>query len=490
MNPSPSYYREFQGYTLGLLVAVVCTGGVYAFGKRVLAPLVLRGLPLAEREEHLERFNSTCLARVLLLLYLVYPGVSVAIFAVFSCTRLEDGTAYLDADARIVCYDRQHWRYIGGAIVWLFVVPAGIPAFFLWLLYRFKVPQAAALMADNAWLRECVKMAWQEHMEQPEGAKDVTYDTISTPHLAALVAFFLHDMSADEAAEIWAGKRAPVTAADVADTKKGADGADSGGALAAVRSGTASAKALLDRVLGHVAGRRRAESKRLTLAKRAASIAHNDGEEAARERRSFLLASLLCHCRSAGEVALPSLTWDPVEGWEAEALAAPPAPDATPHPAGVRCAELVEVIETARREVSFLFAAYRTDAWYWEVTELVRKLALTSILALIAPGSAGQVVVGLLLAFVTLIATMHVRPYAHATLNMVGQGAQLNLFLLLLVALLLKLDVDGQGDARFFSGIVSALCVVPVALPLAIRLYLRFVGGGLEARALVKDAAW
>ena len=99
-------------------------------------------------------------------------------------------------------------------------------------------------------------------------------------------------------------------------------------------------------------------------------------------------------------------------------------------------------------------------------------------------------VVGLLLAFTTLLATMQIRPYAHSTLNVVGQGAQLNLFLLLLVALLLKLDVDGQGDARFFGGIVSALCVAPVALPLAIRLYLRFVGGGLEARALVKDGAW
>jgi hypothetical protein len=31
---------------------------------------------------------------------------------------------------------------------------------------------------------------------------------------------------------------------------------------------------------------------------------------------------------------------------------------------------------------------------------------------------------------------------------------------------------------------------MPILLPLALRLYLRFVGGGLEARALVRDAAW
>ena len=71
MHPSPSYYREYQGYTLGLLAAVLSTGGVYALGKLVLAPLVLGSLPEAERNDRLQRFNSTCLARVLLLLYLV-----------------------------------------------------------------------------------------------------------------------------------------------------------------------------------------------------------------------------------------------------------------------------------------------------------------------------------------------------------------------------------------------------------------------------------
>ena len=417
--------------------------------------------------------------------------MSVAIFAVFNCTKLADGTAYLDADARIMCYDKQHWRYIGGAIVWLVIVPAGIPAFFIWLLRHFRVPQAAALMEDNAWLRECVKTAWQEQMAQPEEAKAATYDTISTLHLEALFAFFLHDATTDEAAEILAGTRPPVLVIHEEDADADNDAASGKpDFMAGVRSGAAAASALLARGLGRVAGLQRAESKRLTLAKKAAAISQKEGEEAARQRRSFLLASLLCHCRTSGDMALPPLTWDPIEGDEADALAAPAVPGAAPHPAGVRCAELVAVVETARREVSFLFAAYRTNAWHWEVVELVRKLALTSILALIAPGSAGQVVVGLLLAFVTLIATMQVRPYAHDTLNLVGQAAQLNLFLLLLVAVLLKLNVDGEGDARFFDGIVSALCIVPVALPVAMRLYLRFVGGGLESRALVRDAAW
>jgi len=99
-------------------------------------------------------------------------------------------------------------------------------------------------------------------------------------------------------------------------------------------------------------------------------------------------------------------------------------------------------------------------------------------------------VVGILIAFVALLASLVKAPYAQPRLNVVGQVALANLFFLLFVALLLKLNVDGEQDSSFFGGIVIAVCTVPVVLPLAMRLYLRFVGGGLEARALVRDAEW
>ena len=50
--------------------------------------------------------------------------------------------------------------------------------------------------------------------------------------------------------------------------------------------------------------------------------------------------------------------------------------------------------------------------------------------------------------------------------------------------------MDGQQDSDFFGGIVIAVCAVPVVLPLLMRLYLRFVGGGLEARSLMRDSEW
>ena len=121
--------------------------------------------------------------------------------------------------------------------------------------------------------------------------------------------------------------------------------------------------------------------------------------------------------------------------------------------------------------------------------ELLRKLALTSILALIAPGSAGQVVVGLLLAFVMLLANLSLKPYAESGMNLVNFIAQLNLFFFLFLALLLKVNLDGQQDSAFFGGLVALLSIVPIALPIIIRVYMYFFGS-LEMRMMVKDSQW
>ena len=66
---------------------------------------------------------------------------------------------------------------------------------------------------------------------------------------------------------------------------------------------------------------------------------------------------------------------------------------------------------------------------------------------------------------------------------------QLNLFFVLFVALLLKVDLDGQGSARFFGGIVAVMAILPIALPLVMRAYIQMYGS-LEMRMLVKDSKW
>ena len=289
-------------------------------------------------------------------------GVSVAIFAVFSCTTLGSGKSYLDADARIMCYDSVHKRYMGGAAVWLLLIPFGVPAYFLWLLRRFKVPQMASLLSDNAWLRETIKLAWAEGLTQPVDAAFLTVDSISTPHLEALFAFFLHDVTAEHASDILTGAKPPFS--HVAAAADAEDPQETNKPLAArISSGSVAAVRRLSDSLGKLAGVKSAVSKRIVLIN---SVASNiaDGD-AAVARRTLVLTSLLMHMRAVGDVAVPPLIWELPTELESHMLARLSADAVCPHVSGLRCADVPQVLSTAMSELSFLFAAYRLDCWYW-----------------------------------------------------------------------------------------------------------------------------
>ena len=58
--------------------------------------------------------------------------------------------------------------------------------------------------------------------------------------------------------------------------------------------------------------------------------------------------------------------------------------------------------------------------------------------------------------------------------------SQYNLFFFLLVALLLKVNLDGDSSKAFFSFIVGALTIIPVMIPVGIRLYIRL--GGFKSK--------
>jgi hypothetical protein len=203
-------------------------------------------------------------------------------------------------------------------------------------------------------------------------------------------------------------------------------------------------------------------------------------------RRAALIHSLLFWCRHSGAIALPAVHWEGDEEDDERRAAAAPQPES---PRMLCTATLPALQARALRDVGFLISNYTTKCWYWESIELFRKLILTSVLALVAPRSAGQVVTGSLVALFALLANLRLRPYALGTLNMVNQIAQLNLFLLLFTALLLKVDVDGDSTAGFFEGIVSALAIVPIGLPIVIKAFIYLAAVGSEEVDELKDGA-
>jgi hypothetical protein len=208
--------------------------------------------------------------------------------------------------------------------------------------------------------------------------------------------------------------------------------------------------------------------------------------------REVQLAELLAWCRTAGVLSISRMAWT-------DDFALPEPPSSTvaevhpPHRTGLRSHEVLVVtslLHRAAQDCDFLFSVYTTRCWYWESVELIRKLILTSILALISPGSAGQVIVGLLVAFCALIANIKRKPYAQDAYNFVNQVAQFNLFAFLFVALLLKVNLDGDGSRLFFTGIVGAMTVLPVLVPVLLQAYIRLGGfGGVDARELKDSAA-
>ena len=570
MTPNPSYFEQFNGFTLGLLAFIFTIRALRLFGLHVLPRFSLRGRSEEQVAARMLKFETGLLVKMLLVLYLAYPGVSVAIFGIFSCTTVSSGLSYLDADVRIMCYTSTHNGYLAAGVLWVLIFTFGIPAYFLWLLLKYKVPILAKELADNAWLREVVKLSMLEGLPLPPGEHAKKLASLSTENiedglLEALYAFFLRGLSPEAAANIMTGVSAPLTmreadvipksisakiSARLAATSKrlNADSDHEGDEETSAppspsNAASSEVKPKVDEsalntfkpsksrstMLHHLAylnqftietsvepevemaGKGRGVPPS-TLKKFLSRMMHHiqkklsdiSGEKTVKkggERRAAVLAVILRFARTSGAIAIPAMKWEEEEEEEGHREEKPSNSLRSPARVGekvtAKTRQLVKCTESARqtalkkkalKEVGFLFAAYTPTCYYWEIVELGRKLALTSILSLITPGTAGQVVVGLLLAFFMLLVNIFFQPYADSRVNNVNIASQLNLTLFLLVALLLKVNLDDQGQAGFFAHIISLLSVFPVALPMLATLYGMVTGSHEDAEGALEDS--
>ena len=455
LYPNTPFYRTFHGYTLGSTACLGLIGAAWLAGQRLLAPRTLRDASAAERAQRLRRFQTLCLSRALLLMYLVYPGVSGVVIAVFNCRDLPSGRSVLVADHRESCWTARHWSFVGAGIFWLLMVPFGIPAAFLGLLFYFRVPHLARAKVANAWLGECVEHVWRLGVPQPAvDVQTLGFDNITDEHLELLVTVLVRGERPPAAAEAHDAAAAKVASSATVRMSMRLSSMRHRGALHRLRA-----------AVGCGAGGAHPPAPRVALQK-----------------------TLLRWCETSATLSLPPLAWAEVEE-EADDAAAQggEACDSAPPPkasllrrafAGFSTAtltassrtELAALEQRALRKVGFLIEAYTVQCWSWEVVELARKLILTSILALVAPGSATQVTVGVLVSFAMLLLFQRYRPYAAPGMTFVASVAQVYLFVFHFVGLLLKVRLNGDAtDSRLFNAIVGILSVVPVALPVALK---------------------
>merc|ERR1712166_214041 len=102
-------------------------------------------------------------------------------------------------------------------------------------------------------------------------------------------------------------------------------------------------------------------------------------------------------------------------------------------------------------QIGFIVESYQEHAWYYEMWELVRKLFLVGVIAVIAPGSVFQILIGLLVCMTATFISLILRPYKQASDGWLNNVCLAQLTFVLFLGLLLKLDVDimgaeGSGD--------------------------------------------
>eukprot|EP00945_MAST-04E_sp_MAST-4E-sp1_P006379 g6379.t1 len=79
--------------------------------------------------------------------------------------------------------------------------------------------------------------------------------------------------------------------------------------------------------------------------------------------------------------------------------------------------------------LGFIYYAYKEDIWWYELTELMRKLLLNGFMVLVPQGVVSRVTVGLLVCLVFLLVLNHVRPYKAASDDLLQNMCHVQLFL-------------------------------------------------------------
>ena len=62
---------------------------------------------------------------VVVVLYLLHPGITFTSFALFNCRELDSGEYYLVKDLQVRCWESQHYKYAFGL---------GVPMLLFWVI--------------------------------------------------------------------------------------------------------------------------------------------------------------------------------------------------------------------------------------------------------------------------------------------------------------------------------------------------------------------
>ena len=104
-------------------------------------------------------------------------------------------------------------------------------------------------------------------------------------------------------------------------------------------------------------------------------------------------------------------------------------------------------------QFSFLIGSYKPEYYLWEVSEMWRKVALTGLISVVAPGSMVQIIAASVISLGFLV--MHARcyPYKDDDKNLLKLGTEVAIMLVFLCTALLRVEATKQALVK--SGVLT-----------------------------------
>lgn len=131
IQTSINFHNELLFTTLAPLVIAAIIILVAVVRRRV----AIREATLQTEAKKAEA-DQNCVRALLILSYLVLPGVSTTIFRTFPCESFDDSTAWLRVDYSIDCESSSHKAFVSYAAVMVLIYPVGVPCLYCYMLWR------------------------------------------------------------------------------------------------------------------------------------------------------------------------------------------------------------------------------------------------------------------------------------------------------------------------------------------------------------------
>ena len=111
----------------------------------------------------------------------------------------------------------------------------------------------------------------------------------------------------------------------------------------------------------------------------------------------------------------------------------------------------------AKAALAFLWAAYEPCFWYWEIIETFRRIMLTAVLSILAPGSSKQNVFGIVLTFLFTKLYGFYQPYLEDNDDLLADLGQVQIFFTFFATLIFSQHILNPQLNAMVSGLLVAI---------------------------------